>query len=308
MNVLFLSIGEFDDISAGSVHIDIIKEFAKHHNVFLVAKRERRKGKPTELSVEHGINILRVKTGNLKNVGMIEKGISTLRIEGQYKRAIKKYFKGVKFDLILYSTPPITFAKVVKYIKKRDDAKTYLLLKDIFPQNAVDLGILSKKGIKGLLYKFFRRKEKKLYAFSDKIGCMSPANCKFVLDNNAEVLPEKVEVCPNSVQYKDMRVDEQTAKQIREKYQIPLDKKVFVYGGNLGRPKGIPFLIECLKAQKENQNAYFLIVGDGAEFAKLQEFVDLEKPCNVKLMKRLPKEDYDKMVAGCDVGMIFFRP
>ena len=134
---------------------------------------------------------------------------------------------------------------------------------------------------------------------------MSPANCKFVLDNNAEVSPEKVEVCPNSVQYKDMRVDEQTAKQIREKYQIPLDKKVFVYGGNLGRPQGIPFLIECLKAQKENQNAYFLIVGDGTEFVKLQEFVDSEKPCNVKLMKRLPKEDYDKMVAGCDVGMVF---
>jgi glycosyltransferase involved in cell wall biosynthesis len=194
---------------------------------------------------------------------------------------------------------------VVKYIKKRDNAKTYLLLKDIFPQNAVDLGILTKKGVKGILYKFFRKKEKNLYAFSDKIGCMSPANCQYVLDNNPEVPKEKVEVCPNSIEYKDMRIDEQTAKEIREKYQIPLDKKVFVYGGNLGRPQGIGFLIECLRPQKDNNQVCFLIVGDGTEFGKLQQFIDEEKPENVKLMKRLPKEDYDKMVAACDVGMIF---
>ncbi len=305
MNILFLTIGRFDTVKARGIYPDLIRHLRDQgHNVYISCSYEKRLGKPTEFIQEDGVNFLHVKIGNITKCGMIEKGISTLRIEGQYKRAIKRYFKGVKFDLVLYSTPPITFAKVVKYIKKRDNAKTYLLLKDIFPQNAVDIGVLSKSGVKGILYKFFRRKEKNLYAFSDKIGCMSPANCRYVLDNNPEVSKEKVEVCPNSVEYTDMRVDEQTAISIREKYGIPLDKKVFVYGGNLGKPQGIPFIIECLKAQN-NKDAFFLIVGDGTEFGKLQQFIDEEKPENVKLMKRLPKEDYDKMVAACDVGMIF---
>lgn len=90
----------------------------------------------------------------------------------------------MKFDLIIYSTPPITFQRAVEYVKERDNAQTYLLLKDIFPQNAVDIGILSKNGWKGLIYKYFRKKEKKLYGISDRIGCMSEANCKYILSHN----------------------------------------------------------------------------------------------------------------------------
>ncbi|MBQ8291218.1 MAG: glycosyltransferase family 4 protein [Clostridia bacterium] len=304
MNVLFLSLGELDDLSTGSVHIDIIKEIAKHHNVYLVAKRERRKKLNTELTQEFGINVLRVKTGNLKKVNVIEKGISTLLLEGQYKRAIKKYFKGVKFDLVLYSTPPITFAKVVEYIKKRDGARTYLLLKDIFPQNAVDIGMLKTTGIKGLIYQFFRKKEKKLYAFSDTIGCMSQANCDYILRENPEIPPQKVEICPNSIDVKETSVTAEERSAMREKYGIPQDKKVFVYGGNLGKPQGIPFLVECLERVK-NTDGYFLIVGDGTEFSYLQHWFEENKPSNIQLLKRLPKADYDKLVAACDVGMIF---
>ena len=92
---------------------------------------------------------------------------------------------------------------------------------------------------------------------------------------------------------------------MRNKYGIPLDKIVFVYGGNLGKPQGIPFLVECLKTQLKNEQAFFLIVGDGTEFNVLAIFFEKYKPKNMKLMKRLPKDDYDRMIAACDVGMIF---
>ena len=94
-------------------------------------------------------------------------------------------------------------------------------------------------------------------------------------------------------------------KDIRKRYKIPLDKKVFVYGGNLGKPQDIPFIIECLKASHRITDAYFLIVGDGTEYGKLVEFIEKQKPDNVKLLKRLPKEEYDSMIAACDVGLIF---
>ena len=226
-------------------------------------------------------------------------------IEPTFKWAIKTFFSKIKFDLVLYTTPPITLVSAVEYVKKRDNAMTYLLLKDIFPQNAVDIGMMSTTGLKGLLYKHFRKQEKKLYAISDRIGCMSQANVDYVIKHNPEVEPKKVEVCPNSIEVFDKSTDGETRNAIREKYGIPLDKKVFVYGGNLGKPQGIPFLIKCLHKCKDVEGVYFLIVGDGTEYGLLENYVNKYHQKNLKLMKRLPKEDYDTMVAACDVGMIF---
>lgn len=306
MNVIFLTIGRMYNVENHGIYTDLLRTFRDNgHNVYVVSANEKRHGKDTEFVEESGIHVLRVKIGNITKCGMIEKGISTVRVESQFIGAIKKYLSDVKFDLVIYSTPPITFAKAVEYIKKRDGARSYLLLKDIFPQNAVDIGIMSKSGIKGILYKFFRNKEKKLYEFSDRIGCMSQANVDYILRHNPEIDPKNVEICPNSIEVIDMRISEDERVAIRHKYEIPTDKKVFVYGGNLGRPQGIPFLIDCLRAEKENKDVYFLIVGDGTEYSKLEAFVNEEKPASIRLMKSLPKEDYDKMVAACDIGMIF---
>ena len=205
----------------------------------------------------------------------------------------------------MYSTPPITFQKAVKYVKKRDHAKTYLLLKDIFPQNAVDLDLLSKTGIKSILYNYFRNKEKKLYSLSDYIGCMSQANVDYMIKHNSEINPEIVEVCPNSIEIIDKSIDEKSKVAIREKYGIPLDKKVFIYGGNLGKPQGIDFLINCIHSQSKNHDVFFLIVGNGTEFYKLENFVEKYPQRNMRLMSRLPKVDYESLVAACDIGMIF---
>lgn len=306
MNVLFLTLVEFDTIQEHNIYSDLLREFVKNgHEVYVISPSEKRENKPTHVVKEDHATILRLQIGNTQKTNIIEKGISTLLIEPQFKAGIKKYFSDVKFDLVLYSTPPITLVSAVEYVKKRDGAKTYLLLKDIFPQNAVDIGIMSKSGLKGLLYKHFRRKEKKLYSISDRIGCMSQANVDYILKHNPEVDPSFVEVCPNSVDVIDKSVDAETRKQIREKYGIPLDKKVFVYGGNLGKPQGVPFLIECLRKCQDIEDAFFLIVGDGTEYGVLESYVEQDKPANVKLMKRLPKEDYDTMVGACDVGLIF---
>ena len=251
------------------------------------------------------VHILFLKTGNIQKTNVIEKGISTLLIEYQITSAIRRYFAKVKFDLVLYATPPITLVDPIRYVKKRDGARTYLMLKDIFPQNAVDLEMMSTTGIKGLLYKYFRAKEKDLYVVLDKIGCMSQANVDYVLKHNPEIPKEKVEICPNSVKIVDQRITEEERAELRKKYDLPLDKTIFVYGGNLGKPQGIPFIIDCLRAEKDNEKAYFLIVGDGTEYGKLQNFMETEKPANVRLMQAIPKEDYDRLVAACDVGMIF---
>lgn len=306
MNVLFLTLLDFNSIDERNIYTDLLREFVKQkHNLFVISPVERRKKQGTKLLKTDKVEILKLRIGNTQKTNIIEKGISTISIENQFIYGIKTFFPDVKFDIIIYSTPPITFCNAIKFVKKRDNAKTYLLLKDIFPQNAVDIGIISKSGLKGIFYRIFRNKEKKLYSISDTIGCMSQANVDYVLKNNPEINPENVEVCPNCVDILDMSVDDETRKNIRNKYRIPLDKRVFIYGGNLGKPQGIDFMIRCLKSQAKNEKVYFLIIGDGTEFKKIETFVNKERQNNVRLMRKLPKEDYDKMVGACDVGLIF---
>lgn len=305
MNVVFISISAMPDVSEHSISLDLLRELQKrNHNVYIVCSCDEVK-KKTQLIDEHGFHVLRVKIGRNKKANIIRKGITTLMLPYRYVKMVKKMLSKVKFDLVLYPTPPVTHANTIRYIKKRDNAKTYLLLKDIFPQNAVDIGMISKSGIKGIIYKYFRAKEKKLYKLSDAIGCMSPANVEYLLKHNPEIPRDKVEVCPNSIEVLDMSVSSDEREDIRTKYDIPLDKIVFVYGGNLGKPQGISFLIECLKSQAQNEKAYFLIVGDGTEFNKIDTFIKNSGIENVKLLRRLPKADYDRLVAACDVGLIF---
>lgn len=304
MRVLFLSLLDFNSFDERNIYTDLLREFARHgHEVYCISPVERRTGVATHFE-ENG-HLLKLRIGNTQKTNILEKGISTLMIESQFVAAIKKYFSDIKFDLVLYSTPPITFASVVKYVKNRDGAMTYLLLKDIFPQNAVDLGMMKKTGPKGFIYWYFRTKEKKLYALSDRIGCMSQANVDYVLQNNSELSKAKVEICPNCIEVCDVRISSQERNDIRKEYGIPLDKKVFVYGGNLGKPQCIPFLIDCLRSQRDHPDAFYLVVGDGTEYEKLHSFVEEENQQNIKLMKLQPKEDYDKMIAACDIGMIF---
>lgn len=305
MNVLFLTLLEFDNLRQRNLYTDLLREFEKQgHNLYVISPIERKHKKKTYIVKDGNATILRLKIGNIQKTNVIEKGITTLTIESAYVSGIRKYFGDIRFDLVIYSTPPITFSKAVSFVKKRDGAKTYLLLKDINPQNSVDLQMLSKSGLKGIIYKIFRNKEKKLYSVSDRIGCMSQANVDYVVSHNPQLDKSIVEVCPNSVEPLDMSSTNEQRQQLREKYNLPTDKKIFVYGGNLGKPQGIDFLIECMKKAKDT-DAYFLIVGDGTEYIKLEKFVAQEKPHNVKIMKRLPKEDYDKMIGSCDVGMIF---
>ena len=306
MNILFLTLLDFKSLRDRNIYTDLLREFVNYgHNVYVISPVERRNGIDTHVIKEENAIILKLKIGNTQKTNIIEKGISTITIESRFISGIKKYFDSIRFDLVLYSTPPITFCNAINYIKKRDKAATYLLLKDIFPQNAVDLGMLSKKGIKGFLYRYFRKKEKKLYKISDRIGCMSQANLDYVLKNNPEIPSEKVEICPNCIEIIDKSVDGFERNMIREKYNIPLNKTVLVYGGNLGKPQGIHFLIECVNSQRMNDDVLFLIVGGGTEFPMLEQFVNQSMQNNVRLMKQIPKDDYDTLVGACDIGMIF---
>lgn len=306
INILFLSLLDFGSLEEKNIYTDLLRAFHKNgHSLYVISPVERRKKQPTHIIKTENVSILKLRIGNTQKTNIIEKGISTLLLEPLVKAGIRKYYGNVRFDLVLYATPPITFSGVIAYIKKRDGAKSYLLLKDIFPQNAVDIGMLNTRGIKSVIYKVFRRKERKLYRLSDNIGCMSRANVEYLLKHNPEIDPSKVHINANSIEVQDVKRDDGKRNAVYEKYAIPVAATTFLYGGNLGKPQDIPFIIRCLKANMGKADRFFVICGSGTEYEKLQAFVAEHKPDNVLVLNGLPRAEYEAFAGAFDVGLIF---
>jgi len=304
-NILFATLVDINSLDESGIYQDLMRELISLGNkVYIISPAEKRQNIPTRFSRKDYGGILKVRIGNIQKTGKIRKGVSTLTLEKKIVKAVSKYFDEIQFDLVIYSTPPVTFCKLVKFIKNRDGAKSYLLLKDIFPQNAVDLGLLSRRSF---VYRHFKKKEKTLYELSDQIGCLSQANVEYLLKCNPHIDSKKVHVCPNSISPAPFMgaPDENKKNAIREKYEIPPGKKVFVYGGNLGKPQSVDFIVSCLKINRIKDDRYFLICGEGTDAGVISKFIKEEKPDNVKLLKLLPQAEYDELLLACDIGLIF---
>lgn len=304
MNILFLSIGELSNLDENSMYPDLLRYFReKGHRVSIICPRERRYGLPTEKRKEQGIEILRVKTGNITKTNLLEKGITTLMIGMQFKRAINKFYQGIKFDLILYSTPPITLVNTVQYLKERDNAFTYLLLKDIFPQNALDLGILKKNGWKGIITRYFLTKEKKLYLQSEVIGCMSEANIKFLKANHSYLYNKRIEVCPNTINSSPNLLIDRIS--LIDKFKLPKDKLIFVCGGNFGKPQDVDFILDVIKKNEGTRDRHFVMCGSGTDFYKIKKYSQNRNANHITVIDSLKKEEFHQLLDVSDVGLLF---
>lgn len=304
MNILFVSLKDIRNINNHGIYEDLLREFIKKkHHVYIVTPTERRNKEKTHIIKNESCSILKVKTGNIQKVNMIEKGISTVFLEMQFKKAIKEYYKNVKIDLIIYSTPPVTFAKVVRYVKNRDHARSYLLLKDILPDAAVDIGILKKTGVMGIAYKYFRWKERQLYRLSDYIGCMSQANVDYLVEHNPQVSEEKVGICPNTIDVVDKCVVDK--QEVCKKYNLPENKLLLLYGGNFGLPQNVDYVMNVMNATKVIHDVHFVMCGSGTEFYKISDYGNRKENDNITVINALPYAEYKELLAVCDAGMLF---
>lgn len=301
MKVLFLTTNRIVDLKTRGIYSDLINMFIEeNHEVTIVSSNEKKYNIKTNYKSFDKYKHLQIQTGNLQKINPLKKVYNLSRLNKIYIKNIKKHVKDIKeYDLIIYNTPPIMLNKTIKYIKNKSKAKTFLLLKDIFPQNAVDLNMFRKNG---LIYKYYRKKEKCLYNISDYIGCMSKENVSYLKRNN-ELKNKVIDIVPNSINI----VNDNFTSDIENKkneYKIPLNKNIFLYGGNLGKPQGIDFLIRVLKLNELNNDNFIVIVGSGTEYNKLEKTFEEMNFKNSLLINQLPKEEYENLVTIVDVGLI----
>jgi glycosyltransferase involved in cell wall biosynthesis len=187
----------------------------------------------------------------------------------------------------------------VSWLKNRSGATTYLILRDIFPQNAVDLGLMNKKG---LIHYFFRKKEKKLYALSDFIGCMSQGNISYIKEHNPGLDLEKLHLLPNWSDLIPLYSDEEIYD-LRKKENL-LNKFVIIFGGNIGLPQKLDNIVRLAEACVDREEFIFLIFGKGSERTNLDKLVAEKSLKNLQVRDSLQQTKYMKWVQMADVGLI----
>ena len=304
MKVLYIATSFPEPNKGATIYTDLAEAlFESGHEVTVAVSEQSKNKQSTEIQKERGFEVLRIVTGNYYDVGLIEKGITTLKIPILIRKGITKYLDDREFDMILFEAPPVTNAGLVAWAKKKFNCPAYLMLKDIFPQNAADLGILKSNG---LLFKYFMSKEKKLYQTADIIGCMSSANKNYVIQHNPWLQKDKVEIFPNTKKLTDNLKSE--GYHMRERYDIPEDACVFLFGGNMGNPQYVDLLCNAIKECSNNKNIYFLFVGRGTDRPKLEKTIKENSIKNALAIEHLPRSEYEQLTKECDVGLIVLDP
>ncbi len=293
--VLFLMFAFPDMNKSFNMYTTLVEEFVSHgHEVTVVAPGNGKTG----IYVECGIPLLRVQTLPIKNVPNYLKGISNVLLPYQFERALNQFYKGRLFDVIISPTPPITLVDLVAKLKRKFGAKFYLILRDIFPQNAVDLGFMKKDG---LLHRYFRRKERKLYMEADYIGCMSQGNIDYVKVHNPEVSAEKLHELKNYQKpYKGFGSDPDL---IKRKYGIA-EKFVVVFGGNMGKPQQLENVLALAVSVIQIPDIVFLLLGEGVQMNKIEAEAKAKGLTNINIQRTIAKQEYQDLLRVCDVGLI----
>lgn len=300
MNILFLFSRHSEDSKSSTLTKDLSDEFHRQgHQVTVVTLLEKKYNKSTSMNIENGYRILRVKTGNyFDSSKKIEKGITAVTMPYILKKAIIKNLGTENFDLIFTHTPFISNPKLIKPLKEHFKCKAMLNLWDIFPQNAIDLGIIKNK----ILLSIFKNTEKKMYEIFDYIGCMSLGNIDYMKQHDKNFDSNKYFLLKNWAIIKPKL--EINKKEIREKYGYTKDDFIAIFGGNMGKPQKLENILELAKKLMSNHRIKFLFIGSGTEKTKLEMVAKEKKIENLKFINQIPREDYELLTGACDLGIV----
>ena len=302
LNVLFLGLSYADVEDGSSLYSELVEELSREGVEIQVVAPAIEAAK-VGLRTEGRIPVLRVATGPLFGIGLVRKAINNLLLPLRYYIVIRRHVLKWEPDWVITPTPPITLTPLVWWLKRKTGARAYLILRDIFPQNAVDLGFMRADGP---THRFFRLLEQWTYAVADRIGCMSPGNVDYVVNHNPGLDADKLHLLPNWIAERHVVIQRDNRK-VRERWRVQESELLCVFGGNLGKPQQVGFLIDVAEAVKDDRRIRFVIIGEGTERESLLRSIKERNLGNVRLVDRLPRAEYQRLLASADVGLVLLH-
>jgi len=264
----------------------------KGHEVTVVTPSPKLKVK-TEISVLDGITVCRFKSGEIKNVGKVKRAINETLLSHYAWKNLKSYFQDNPHDLIIYYSPTIFWGGLVERLKKLWNAPSYLILRDLFPQWALDQGLIRKDS---KIEKYFRYFEKKNYAAADTIGLMSQKNLEWFKETVS--IDKKFEVLYNWASNTPVKSE----SNYKEKLGL-VGKIIYFYGGNIGHAQDMMNIVRLAKNMQNETKAHFVLVGAGDEVELVREAMEKEQLKNMTLLPSVTQDEFKQMLAEFDVGL-----
>jgi glycosyltransferase involved in cell wall biosynthesis len=280
--------------SAKLIH-DLAVEFHRQgHDVSVIAPDESISS-DCEISFEDNIEVVRVRSGKIKSAPRILRGFNEARLSDILWKKGRKYLVNHKFDLIVYYSPTIFFGSFVQRARTFYGCRSYLVLRDIFPKWALDAGVLKN----GFIYRYFCRKEMEQYRAADVIGVQSPENLRYFREN------DRLKEFRSEVLYNWTTLQENNLAAGNYRKMLGLEGKlVFFYGGNIGVAQDMDNILRLAERLRSDPDAFFLLVGEGSEAARVRQIISEKGLLNIRLMGAVDQEEYLAMLSEFDIGLI----
>lgn len=283
--------------SAAVMLEDLALEILKAGSMPCVIVPDSNLKEPYKKDFQNGIEIYRVSCFATKDVGYLRRTLSEFLMPYIMKRKLRKSdLFNIKVEGLVWYSPSIFFGPLVKALKKKHRCKTYLILRDIFPEWAADLGIMKR----GLAYRFFKIVERYQYSIADKIGVQTPANLGY-FKKNLKYQENEIEVLhnwltPMPLDYCSIKIE-----------NTPLaGRKIFVYAGNMGKAQDmLPFFEVMVSLDKSRDDIGFLFVGRGSEVEVFRKKIDKHNLENVLIYDEINNSEIAGLYDQCNYGMVF---
>lgn len=286
--------------SSGAVQLrDLSAEFARqgHDVTVMVAAPEL--DKPWRLDTINGIRVLRLRTPKTKDVSYIRRAVGEMAMSFAMLRNLKRSPCAHEiWDGVVWYSPTIFLGPIAKALKSRSKCPSYLIIRDIFPEWAVDMGLMGR----GLPYRVFKAVANYQYSVADVIGVQTPGNIPY-FRTPAKGSSARVEVLHNWLADAPVTGCSVVIADTHLK-----GRKIFVYAGNMGIAQGMGILLDLAEKLKARADIGFVFVGRGTDARRLRTDSKQRELDNVLFFDEIDPDEIPGLYAQCHVGLVALDP
>lgn len=284
--------------SSGAVQLrDLSVELVRlgHELTVLIASPEV--AHPCEVEHWRGVRVLRLRAPKTKDVSYMRRTIGEFLMPFFMIYNLRRsVFIDESFDAVIWYSPSIFLGPVVHWIKQQQQCQSYLIVRDIFPEWAVDMGLMRR----GLPYCIFRLVARYQYAQADTIGVQSPGNRVYFPDQPGKA---RVEVLHNWLAESAI-----SACPICVSETALAGRFVFIYAGNMGVAQGMDTLLGLAGSLQDRSDVGFLFVGRGSEAQRIREEASQRGLNNTLFFDEIDPDEIPGLYAQCHVGLVALDP
>lgn len=302
VNILMIcSLFSLNKPDASGLHNDLAEAYAQQgHFVQVVFLDWSNEYQQTQLvTYAENIRVLVVPALRFKKMGRTIELIFKWGLSAYVATAaIKKYLGKAQFDLVIGCSPAIIINPCMDFVIRHFRCPSFLLLWDFFPLQHQQIGLINNPVIFRIAY-FLEQHAIRKY---DVIGCHSEQHKQYLMQHYRLRAKQRLEFLPLWAKWSVLPVVNKAA--LRERYHLPNHQCIAIFGGQLIAGRGIESILAVAKLAREDDNHFlFLIVGGGPFEAQLQQEIASTAAHNVRLMGRLPREEYIELLIACDIGL-----